>query len=114
MFLVHQPDIYPSLMEWCGIPVDFPLDGQSLAKLVSDGSDPKRQNLAFSYFNKGISLRNERYRLNHYFREEEPVIELFDHQVDPWESKNVAGQHPDIVEQLLPLWEKGNTGLFNQ
>ena len=112
--VVSSVDLYPSLMEWCGIPVDFHLDGQSLATLVRDGADPERQNLAFSYFNNGISLRNERYRLNRYFREEEPVIELFDHQADPWESKNIADQNPDIVEQLLPLWEKGNTGLFNQ
>jgi arylsulfatase A-like enzyme len=112
--IVSSVDLYPSLMEWCGIPVDFPLDGQSLATLVRDGTDPERQNLAFSYFNNGISLRNERYRLNRYFREEEPVVELFDHQLDPWESKNVANQHPEVVEQLLPLWEKGNTGLFKQ
>lgn len=112
--VVSSVDLYPSLMEWCGIPVDFPLDGQSLATLIREGADPDRQNLAFSYFNNGISLRNERYRLNRYFREEEPVIELFDHQQDPWESKNMADQHPEVVERLLPLLEKGNTGLFNQ
>jgi arylsulfatase A-like enzyme len=111
--VVSSVDIYPSLMEWCGISVDFPLDGQSLVKLVAEGRDPERQNLSFSYFNKGISMRNERYRLNRYFREESPVVELFDHQSDPLGSVNVADQHPEVVSQLLPLWEKGNTGLFD-
>jgi arylsulfatase A-like enzyme len=110
--VVSSVDVYPSLMEWCGIPVDFPLDGQSLATLVGEGADPDRENLSFSYFNNGISMRNERYRLNRYFRDESPVVELFDHQSDPWGAKNISSQHPDIVEQLLPLWEKGNTGLF--
>lgn len=112
--VVSSVDLYPSLMELCGISVDFPLDGQSLARLVREGKDPDRENLAFSYFNKGISMRNERYRLTRYFREDSPSIELFDHEVDPFESKNIAPDNPELVEQLLPLWEKGNTGLFNK
>lgn len=112
--VVSSVDIYPSLMEWCNVPVEFPLDGQSLTKLVREGADPDRDNLAFSYFNSGISMRNERYRLNRYFRSQQPDIELFDHQADPLESKNIAAEYPEIVEQLLPLWERGNTGLYDQ
>ncbi|MCE7057947.1 sulfatase [Algoriphagus sp. AGSA1] len=111
--VVSSVDIYPSLMEWCKIPVDFPLDGQSLAKLISNGEDSERENLAFSYFNKGISMRNKRYRLTRYFRNENPVIELYDHNLDSLESKNIAEEKPEIVEQLMRLWEKGNTGLFD-
>ena len=29
------------------------------------------------------------------------------------ETKNVADENSEVVENLLPLWEKGNTGLFN-
>ncbi len=112
--VVSSVDLYPSLMEWCGIPVDFPLDGQSLVNLVKNGGDPDRENLSFSYFNKGISVRNERYRLTRYFREQIPIIELYDHQNDSLESKNIAEMNPHIVELLIPFWEKGNTGLFDQ
>jgi hypothetical protein len=59
-------------------------------------------------------MRNFRYRLTRYFREEQPIIELYDHLHDPLESKNIAKQNPEIVSQLLPLLEKGNTRLFNQ
>jgi arylsulfatase A-like enzyme len=111
--VVSTVDIYPSLMEWCGIPVDFPLDGQSLKKLVSDGEDSERENLAFSYFNKGISVRNERYRLTRYYRSENPLIELYDHKLDSLESKNIAADSTELVQLLLPFWEKGNTGLFD-
>lgn len=112
--VVSSVDVYPSLLEWCGLQSDFHLDGQSLASLVRDGKDDSRENLSFSYFNKGISMRNVRYRLTRYFREEQPIIELYDHLHDPLESKNIAKQNPEIVSQLLPLLEKGNTGLFNQ
>ncbi|WP_373497614.1 sulfatase [Aquiflexum sp.] len=112
--VVSSVDLYPSLMELCGLPVDFPLDGKSLVKLMQEGKDEQRDNIAFSYFNHGITMRNERYRLTRYFREENPVIELYDHLHDPLESKNIAAQHPEIVAQLMPLWEKGNTGLFDQ
>lgn len=112
--VVSSVDLYPSLMELCGLPVDFPLDGKSLVKLMRDGKDEQRDNIAFSYFNNGITMRNERYRLTRYFRKENPVIELYDHLQDPLESKNIAAQHPEIVSQLMPHWEKGNTGLFDQ
>ena len=47
------------------------------------------------------------------FREQEPVIELHDHDNDPNETRNVAGEHPEIVDKLMPLWENGDTGLFD-
>jgi len=44
----------------------------------------------------------------------EPAIELYDHQTDPNETKNIAAEHPDIVENLMPVLEKGNTGLYGK
>ena len=64
-------------------------------------------------FSNGISMRTEQYRLTKYFRNAEPVVELFDHLKDPNETKNIAKESADIVEELLPLWEKGNTGLYD-
>ena len=28
------------------------------------------------------------------------------------ENINIANIHPEIVEELMPLWEKGNTGIY--
>lgn len=109
---VSSIDLYPTLMELTGIPVDFPLDGQSLVPLITAGADSARAAQAFSYFKNGISMRTERYRLVKYFREAEPTVELYDHQNDPMETINVAGDHPDIITELMPLLEKGNTGLY--
>lgn len=111
--VVSTVDVYPSLLEWCGLPSVSSLDGHSLDRLMRKGSDQDRENVAFSYFNQGISMRNERYRLIRYFRDDLPVIELYDHLEDPFESKNIAAGQPRLVEKLLPLLEKGNTGLYD-
>jgi len=71
------------------------------------------EDASFGYFRNGISLRTDRYRFTKYFRNAEPIIELYDHQTDPNETKNIANENPVIVEQLMPFWENGNTGLFN-
>jgi len=39
-------------------------------------------------------------------------VELYDYNSDPLETKNIARDNPAIVQQLTPLWEKGNTGLY--
>jgi hypothetical protein len=98
-------------MDLCHVEMPHKTDGKSLtpllANLVAEWEDA-----AYGYFRNGISLRTNRYRFTKYFREAEPVIELYDHQTDPNETKNIANENPGIVKSLMPLWEKGNTGLF--
>ena len=112
-WVVSTVDLYPSLLEWCGLSADhLELDGQSLAPLITTNSVVNRENMAFSFFKNGISMQKSRYRLNRYFRDEEPVVELFDHLEDPHENRNVAQERPEIVDLLMPSWEKGDTGLY--
>lgn len=111
--IVSSIDIYPTLMELCDVKMPCETDGRSLVPLLDNPLLDSWENISFGYFRNGISLRTERYRLTKYFRVQEPVIELYDHRVDPNESRNIAKEHPEIVERLMPLWEKGDTGLFN-
>ena len=89
-------------------------DGRSLVKLIEDPDHPGWEDVAFAYFRDGISLRTDRYRFTKYFREEEPRIELFDHENDANETVNIAGENQDIVDDLTKLWNMGNTGLFEK
>lgn len=111
--VVSAVDIYPTVVDLCGLKMPMKTDGKSLLPLLNN---PKAHwdNVSYSYFINGISMRTERYRLTKYFRKEEPILELYDHQTDPNETINIAAAHPDLVESLLPIWEKGNTGLYNQ
>ena len=109
--IIETIDIYPSLLELCNIELPHPIDGESFVNILN-GSNKQNNNVAYGYFRKGISLRTDRYRLTKYYRDEEPKIELYDHKNDPYETINIALEYPDIVKKMMPLLEKGNTGLY--
>ncbi len=109
--IISTVDIYPTIIELCGTDNPHITDGNSFVPLLKD-MDNNREDAAYGYFNRGISLRTERYRLMKYFREQQPVIELYDHRVDPNETRNIAEENPEVVSGLMPLLEKGNTGIY--
>jgi len=109
--IVETIDIYSTLMELCDVEEPNDLDGSSFARQLNDPAAPGKK-AAYGYFRNGISVRTERYRLTKYFRKDEPVIELFDHKNDPNEANNIAGQNPELVKSLLPIWQKGDTGVY--
>lgn len=111
--IVESVDIYPTLLELIGLENPEGLDGESFASILNSQKS-QSGNVAYSYFNQGISMRTDRYRLTKYFRDAEPTIELYDHQTDSQESMNIAKENPKIVADLLPLLEKGNTGLYDK
>lgn len=112
--VISSVDIYPTLMELCGVRTLPDLDGKSFKALLGKSKISGWENAAYSYYNNGITVRNDRYRLTKYFREQEPLVELYDHKTDPNENHNVASEFPQIVERLMRLWEKGNTGLYKK
>jgi iduronate 2-sulfatase len=112
--IISSVDIYPTLMELCGVKSPAEIDGKSFAPLLRNPKSNTWQNAAYSYYNHGITVRNDRYRLTRYFRKQEPVVELYDHQTDPFEEHNVALKYPHIVNELSALLEKGDTGLYKK
>lgn len=110
--IVSSVDIYPTLMDLTQLEMPYETKGRSLLGLINNPKDKSWEEAAYSYYKKGISVRVPGYRMNRYFREDQPVIELFDHHQDPLETKNVAVENPKIIEEILPIWENGNTGLF--
>jgi iduronate 2-sulfatase len=112
--VISAGDIYPTLMELCGVKMPHKTDGKSFVLLLKKPQSSDWENVAYSYFNDGITMRTDRYRLTKYFRKNEPVIELYDHKNDQYETDNIAADHPDIVKKLMKIWEKGNTGVYNK
>ncbi|WP_316812172.1 sulfatase [Pedobacter heparinus] len=110
--VVSSVDVYPTLMELCKVNSVAKTDGRSLLPLLKNPADRNWNNIAYSYFKKGITVRTDQYRFTRYFRKEQPVDELYDHRTDPYENINIALANPDVIGQLMPLWTKGNTGLY--
>lgn len=112
--IVSTIDIYPTIIDLCNLPgPKEKTDGKSLVSLLK-GESSSWDNVSFGYFNNGISMRTDKYRITRYFRPEEPTIELYDHEADPNETKNIAESRPELVKQLMQEWKQGDTGLFNK
>ena len=110
--IVSSVDIYPTLMELCGVGMSFETDGHSMTNLLDDPHSANWSEASWAYFNQGITLRTPGYRLTKYFRKQQPVIELFDHHADPWENRNIADQDPEVVKKLLPVLEEKDFGMY--
>lgn len=114
--LVEFVDIYPTLCELCGLPLPQGLEGTSLLPLVENPNLPWKK-AAFSQYPRGkvmgYSMRTDRYRYTEWQSPEGSVVarELYDHEVDPWESENLADRPElqslvrQLSEQLRAGWE---------
>jgi arylsulfatase A-like enzyme len=103
--IVESVDLYPTLLDFCGIERPYELDGESLLRYIQLGKTDKHTR-AFGFWKDGVSLRTGSYRLTKFFRKEEPKIELFDHLIDPQENFNIAVDNHKIVDSLMPLLEE--------
>lgn len=112
--IVETVDLYPTLLEMGGLSSHKKLDGTSLVPLLNSEGPNDSLELAYGYYKRGITMRTPEYRLTKYFRNEEPTLELYEHSHQGPENKNVASEHPEIVAKLLPLLEKGDTGLYER
>jgi arylsulfatase A-like enzyme len=110
--IVESVDIYPTLMDLCQIPLPGKIDGVSFRKTIEEPGQESPGEVAYSYYRNGISLRTDSFRLTRYFREEQPMVELYNYYADPDERRNLAENYPAKVTGLLPILEEGNTGLY--
>ncbi|MGS0524825.1 hypothetical protein ACU8V7_06120 [Zobellia nedashkovskayae] len=90
----------------CNIKQTKSTDGESFEKHINYNI-PDTEEVAYSYFRNGISMRTKNYRLTKYFRKDQPVIELYDHHAgNAKEDKNIAEENPEVVNELMPLLKK--------
>ncbi len=109
--LTETIDIYPTLCSLTGITPPPGLNGKSLVKILDDPHSAGKE-AVYSYQKNRISMRTDRYRLIAQHKDNSWTFALFDHQIDPYETRNIAEDHKDIIKQLLPLLNKGNTGMI--
>lgn len=92
--MVETLDIFPSLCDITGIPIPEFAEGVSLKPILE--SPDATGHVAISY-GRGKTIRNDRFRL---ILHPKGFVELYDHSSPEGETKNVANQHPKVVQDL--------------
>jgi len=110
--IVSSVDIYPTLMELCHVPCPEGLDGHSFVRLLDLPDDSTWNDVAYTYYEHTLSVRTPNYRLARCIDNGEIITELYEYGPDRIEHRNIAPEHPDIVQSMIPIWEKGRTDAF--
>ncbi len=112
----------PALREWAANPLSKgmretyfgPLIEEVEARIIKQQGDKWDRDL-FENNVMGYAMRTDKYRViiwkDYKTSEKEPLfIELYDHENDPAETKNIAGQNPQVVKELMIQFNKGWKG----
>ncbi|MCX7887380.1 MAG: sulfatase [Verrucomicrobiae bacterium] len=105
--LVEFVDVYPTLVELCGLAMPQGLEGRSLVPLLHNPKS-RWEKVAFSEYPKGgyhgTAMRTERYRYVEWRDKQGRLVatELYDHATDPEENENVAGrvENAELLKRL--------------
>ena len=84
--VVSLLDIYPTLVELCGLPKSDRLEGESLVSLMNDPDVARSKPVLSSWYYGNLAVRSNRWR---YIRYRDGSGELYDHQHDPDEHHNL-------------------------
>jgi arylsulfatase A-like enzyme len=95
-------DIYPTLVELCGLDARAELEGESLVPLLRDPAAARERRALTTHGRGNHSVRSERWR---YIRYADGSEELYDHDADELERTNLASDaRHDTVKADLARW----------
>jgi arylsulfatase A-like enzyme len=88
-------DLLPTLAELAEVPVlgDKPLDGVSLAPVLTGDADAIEGRMIYSHWAGRVSVRTDQYRLDDMGR-------LYDMAADPGQRHDVSAERPEIASRL--------------
>ncbi|MEM0897023.1 MAG: sulfatase [Verrucomicrobiota bacterium] len=99
---VSLQDLYPTLIELCGLSKPSYVDGKSFVPVLKN-PQAEWESTAITYlYDQYASIRTERFRFTRY---KEGQTELYDHSKDPHEWKNEA-DNPEFAEVVKNLAER--------
>jgi iduronate 2-sulfatase len=112
--LVESCDIYPTLAELAQLPTPPQGDGRSFAEVLQKPETSVRDHVIHVYPRGqgliGRAIRTQRHRLVEWKKPgaapETAMLELYDYEADPAETKNLAVEQPAIVKVLRQFLAK--------
>lgn len=104
---VELVDLYPTIADYAGVEVPGYVQGLSLRGLIDQKADTVRGS-ALTVWRKGKSIATDRYRLTSWGEAGELGLELYDHQTDPDELRNLAldGEESPVLDSLTQVLER--------
>jgi iduronate 2-sulfatase len=128
--LVETVDIFPTLLELCGIPELDVFDGTSMVPLLNDPTIQWKK-AVYHVFNRwksidgkrqiivGHAVRTDRYRFISWrvgwgLKGDEVASELYDYEKEPYETRNLADdqEYSDIRREMEKLLKEGPPGVL--
>jgi len=106
--LTAHIDLLPTLIELCRLkpPADIAFDGRSLAPLLTGTGEGWPDRTLFVDQQSSLYLRQGRYAA---MTDRWRLINgesLYDMRADPGQTRNVAGEHPEVVKRLREAYEE--------
>ncbi len=100
--VVNLIDMYPTLIDLCGLPANKENDGRSFAKLLAKPNMNWNTPTLSTYQYMNHSLTDGRYRYTWYGGKAKGAEELYDHKVDPLEHTNLASnpKYKKVIERM--------------
>ena len=93
--VVETLDIFPTLCDLTGVPTPDFVQGQSLQPMLINPNAP--DHTALGYKGNANTIRTATHRLTVH---KSGTVELYDHTTVEKETKNIASQHPELVDKL--------------
>lgn len=111
--LVETVDIFPTVCELAAVAPPAGLEGRSFAATVLDPTVPTKESITHVFprgEKLGRAIRTARYRMVEWKKPGAPadtaILELYDYEKDPEETKNLADSQPDVVAKLREILAK--------
>jgi iduronate 2-sulfatase len=114
--IAETVDVYPTLTNLAGLNHPGgpqPIDGSSLLPVLKNGNERIKDHAYHAYIKNGYlgeAIRTQQYRMVRWTNigdaSKDVLYELYDYENDPYETKNLAAQYPEKVNQLENILNK--------
>lgn len=103
-------DVMPTFCDIAGVPSPKDTDGLSMLPTLEGKSGQRKHEFLYWEFpsyggQQAVRMGKWKVIRKDLFKEQ-PIIEIFNLEEDPLETENLAGQHPDVVERAMLLFQQ--------